>query len=69
MDIPIKMTTEGGRPVEELRKLMEARQQYMHETSEQATTAAMLDVLVSLRAVTKLASAKKSEITIESTPL
>lgn len=42
---------------------------WLNETAEQSCTATLMDVLVSLRALTKVAHPKKSEIQLHETPL
>lgn len=65
----VTVTTEDGRPAEALAKLIEQRGKWLNETAEQSCAAVMLDVLVSLRALTAKAKPSKSEIKIEASSL
>lgn len=59
MDAPVRITTEGGRPVEALSRLIEARSKWLHETTEDACAAVAIQVLKSLRSATREASPEK----------
>ena len=61
----VTVTTEGGRPAEALAKLLEQRAKWLNETAEQSCAATMLDILVSLRALTEVAKPNKKEINIQ----
>lgn len=65
----VSVTCGDGRPIEELTKLIQQRSKWLNETAEEACAACMIDVLVSLRALTKTAKPKKNEIVVEETSL
>lgn len=65
----VTVTTEGGRPAEALAKLLQQRAKFLDETAEQSVTAVMLDVLVSLRALTTVAKPNKKEVSVQLSPL
>jgi len=65
----VTVTCDNGRPVEELAKLIDLRSKWLKQTAEQSCTACMMDMLVSLRALTKTARPKKNEIKLQSTAL
>lgn len=65
----VTVTTQDGRPAKALAKLIEQRSRWLNETAEQSCAAVMIDILVSLRALTSVAKPKMSEIKIESTSL
>lgn len=65
----ISVTCADGRPLSELAKLIEQRAKWLNETAEQSCTATMLDVLVSIRALTAIAKPSKKEIKITTTSL
>ena len=52
----VEVTCASGRPVQELAKLIEQRSKWLDETAEQSCAACMIDVLVSLRALTTVAN-------------
>jgi hypothetical protein len=58
----ITITCAEGRPIQALNQLIDARNKWLNETAEQACTAALIDVLVSLRAQTVVASPRKFEV-------
>lgn len=68
-DVQVSITTADGKPLAELSKLIEQRSKWLNETAEQSCTATMLDVLVSLRALTTTAKPSKREIVLEETSL
>lgn len=53
-----------GRTLEQFQRLVQLRTKWLKESSKNATSAIMLDVLRSLRAVTKVANPKKDKIGI-----
>ena len=63
----VSVTCADGRPIQELAKLIEQRSKWLKETAEQSCAACMIDVLVSLRALTLVAKPKKSEIVMSET--
>ena len=65
----ISITCADGKPLSELSKLIEQRSKWLNETAEQSCAACMIDVLVSLRALTKTAKPSKKEIAVADTPL
>lgn len=65
----VSITCADGRPIQELSKLIELRSKWLKETAEQSCAATMLDVLVSLRALTTVAKPNKKEIHIEASNL
>jgi len=65
----ISVTCADGRPLSELAKLIEQRAKWLNETAEQSCTATMLDVLVSIRALTAIAKPNKKEIEMHTTSL
>lgn len=65
----VEVTCGNGRPIEELSKLIEKRSKWLNETAEQSCTACMLDILVSLRALTTVAKPSKKEIDMLDTSL
>lgn len=65
----VNVTCADGRPVQALTKLIEQRGKWLNETAEQSCAAVMLDVLVSLRALTTTAKPKRNEIHIENSSL
>ena len=65
----VSITCADGRPLSELAKLIEQRSKWLNETAEQSCTATMLDVLVSIRALTEVAKPNKKEINITITAL
>ena len=68
-NVQVSITTADGKPLAELSKLIEQRSRWLNETAEQSCTATMLDVLVSLRALTTTAKPNKKEIVLEDTNL
>lgn len=69
-EISVNCTCDNGkRPLEALTKLLNERNKWLGETAEQACTATMLDVLVSLRVETWTATPRKyeAEINMDST--
>ena len=58
----VEVTCADGKPLDALSKLLEQRKKWLNETAEQSCAATMLDVLVSIRALTAVAKPKKSEI-------
>ena len=67
--VAISIECADGRPLSALTDLIKARAKWMHETAEQSCAATMLDVIVSLRALTAVAKPKKSEIRLIVTQL
>ena len=65
----VSVTCADGRPIQALTKLIEQRSKWLKETAEQSCAATMLDVLVSLRALTSVAKPNKKEIHIEASNL
>ena len=65
----VEVTCANGKPRDALAKLLEQRKKWLNETAEQSCAATMLDVLVSIRALTAVAKPKKSEIKMAVTPL
>lgn len=65
----VEVTCADGKPIAALSKLIEERSRWLNETAEQACAACMIDVLISLRAVTKVAKPNKNEIALSETPL
>lgn len=65
----VEVTCADGRQLAALSKLIEQRSKWLNETAEQACAACMIDVLVSLRAVTKVAKPSKNEIVLSDTSL
>jgi hypothetical protein len=65
----VEVTCADGRPLSELSKLIEQRAKWLNETAEQSCTATMLDVLVSIRALTAIAKPNKKEIDMTITSL
>ena len=65
----VEVTCADGRPLAALSRLIEERSRWLNETAEQACAACMVDVLVSLRAVTKVAKPNKKEIALSDTSL
>lgn len=65
----VNVTCADGRPIQALTKLIEQRGKWLNETAEQSCAAVMLDVLVSLRALTTTAKPKRNEIHIENSSL
>ena len=61
----VTVTTQDGRPAEALAKLIELRSKWLNETAEQSCAAVMIDILVSLRALTEVAKPNKKEINIQ----
>lgn len=55
-------TSIQGRTLEQFQRLLQLRTKWLKESSKDATAAIMLDVLRSLRAVTKIANPKKDNI-------
>lgn len=52
----VEATVGNGRTLEEFAKLLEARQKYLNETTEDACAAIAIDALKSIRAITKKAT-------------
>ena len=65
----VEITCADGRPLSALTKLLEQRGKWLNETAEQSVRATMVDVLVSLRAITKMAKPKKEQIKLALTSL
>ena len=65
----VEVTCADGKPIAALSRLIEERSRWLNETAEQACAACMIDVLISLRAVTKVAKPNKNEIALSETPL
>lgn len=65
--VQVSVTCADGRPIQALANLIEQRSKWLNETAEQSCAACMIDVLVSLRALTKVANPKKKDIEIEAT--
>ena len=65
----VEVTCADGRPLAALSRLIKERSRWLNETAEQACAACMIDVLVSLRAVTKVAKPNKKEIALSDTSL
>lgn len=65
----VEVTCADGKPLAALANLIQQRSRWLNETAEQACAACMIDVLVSLRALTKVANPKKKEIVVEETAL
>lgn len=65
----VNVTVEGGHTLQEFARLIEERSKWLRENTEKSVTAMMMDTLVSLRALTRIASPKKSEIKLSPTPL
>ena len=65
----VEVTCADNRPLSELTKLIEQRGKWLNETAEQSCTATMLDVLVSIRALTTIAKPSKKEIQMTLTNL
>lgn len=63
----VNVTCADGRPIQALTKLIEQRGKWLNETAEQSCAAVMLDVLVSLRALTAIAKPNKKEIVMSET--
>ena len=63
----VEVTCADGKPIAALSRLIEERSRWLNETAEQACAACMIDVLVSLRALTTTAKPKKNEIVISET--
>ena len=67
--VAISIECADGRPLSALTDLIKARAKWMDETAEQSVTATLLDVLVSLRAQTKVAKPRREEIDMQPTNL
>ena len=65
----VEVTCANGRPLAALSRLIEERSRWLNETAEQSCAACMIDVLISLRAVTKVAKPNKKEIALADTSL
>ena len=65
----VDITCADGRPIQELSRLIELRSKWLNETAEQSCAACMIDVLVSLRALTAVAKPNKKEINVEASGL
>ena len=65
----VQVTCGDGKPLAALSKLIEQRGKWLNETAEQSCAACMLDILVSLRALTMVAKPTKNEIVLTDTPL
>lgn len=65
----VEATCADGRTLQEFAKLLEARQKYMNETSEDACAAIAIDALKSIRAMTKKATNSSVVKNIEVTQL
>lgn len=65
----VSITCADGKPLSELTKLIEQRGKWLNETAEQSCAATMIDVLVSLRALTAISKPNKKEIVISTTSL
>lgn len=65
----VDITCADGRPIQELSKLIELRSKWLKETAEESCAACMIDVLVSLRALTAIAKPNKKEINVEASGL
>lgn len=59
MDAPVTVTTEGGRPVEMLSRLIAERSKWLKEATEDSAAAVAIQVLKSLRSATREASPEK----------
>lgn len=58
----VEITCGDGRPLAEFTQLLEERGRWLHETAEQSCSACMIDVLLSLRALTVVAAPRKLEV-------
>lgn len=67
VDVKLNVDVEG-RSLSEFGKLIERRQKFLGETTDASVTACALDLLRSIRAQTKTASAAKTKILLESMP-
>ena len=67
--VTVEATCANGKPLDALAKLLEQRKKWLNETAEQSCAATMLDVLVSIRALTAVAKPSKNEIKMSTTPL
>ena len=67
--VAISIECADGRPLSALTDLIKARAKWMHETAEQSVTATLLDVLVSIRALTEVAKPNRKEIELKLTQL
>lgn len=65
----VSVTCANGKPLDALAKLLEQRKKWLNETAEQSCAATMLDVLVSIRALTAVAKPSKKEIQMTLTNL
>lgn len=65
----VEITCADGRPIQALAQLIQQRSKWLNETAEQSCAATMLDVLVSLRALTSVAKPNKKEIHVEASNL
>lgn len=64
----VEITCGDGRPLAEFTKLLEERGKWLHETAEQSCSACMIDVLLSLRALTVVAAPRKIEVELNMYP-
>lgn len=69
MGATVQITCADGKPIAELSKLIEQRSKWLNETAEQSCAACMLDILISLRALTAIAKPSKKEIVVSQTSL
>lgn len=67
VDVKLNVDVQG-RSLSEFGKLIERRQKFLGETTDASVTACALDLLRSLRAQTKTASAAKTKIKLEAMP-
>lgn len=65
----VSVTCANGQSLDALTRLIQERSKWLKESAEQSVTATLMDVLVSLRALTKVASPKKNEIKLQATSL
>lgn len=65
----VEVTCADNKPLAALSRLIEERSRWLNETAEQSCAACMIDVLVSLRALTTTAKPNKKEIAVSETPL
>lgn len=68
MDLNITAQTQDGHTLQQLSQLIEMRQKWLGETSIDSVSACALNVLTSLRTLTKLANPNKTKIQIEDLP-
>lgn len=65
----VEVTCADGKPLDALTRLIEERAKWLNETAEQSCAACIIDVLISLRAATKVAKPSKNEIALSETSL